>query len=681
MSATAKGLSLQLRLFLVSAGTVALAIGIALGAVLLFGGRVAQDATSDFLAAGYAIHDHFLESRGQRLESVTEQFAADPALTGYLAAAGLGGFDREAIDRNSIADLLAERLDSFGFDELLVLDADGVVVADGNAGLTGNRLSAPAIRRAVDELRPDSGLGLLRGRLSVLAIAPVAERRDLIGFLVAAEEVGDDLATQMGRISRGHVAFLRPTDGKTEVVASTLDVGEVAALERRLAELSLASDQTMRPAGRVRFSEVAHVLRVDPLLLGEPHARAWLLAAAPVDRPLSGLRRIRTILLLAGAGSVLLALALSYGVARRLLRPMRQLASAADSASRGDYDQPIPQGGGVELAQLAGAFRKLLADLRGRRETEGYLAEIARHLPDSGPGSELTPRAILHTVDARLGGGPVTTGPFSPGGLIGSRYEILERLGQGGMGVVFKARDRALGELVALKTLHGDSYKDSKQIEHIKNELKIARKITHPNIVRTHDFGEVDGVPYLSMEYVRGLTLDYLLRESGKLPLAPGLRLARQLCGGLGAAHAAGILHRDIKPSNVILELSGDAKLMDFGIALPKRLSNESKLVVGTPMYMAPEQFVGGDSSEQSDVYALGLLMIEVFSGEQPFRDQTLQEMARSKQQGILPGLLEEPSLPQALTAILRRCVATAPADRFEGVDPLERALGEVWLP
>ena len=141
------------------------------------------------------------------------------------------------------------------------------------------------------------------------------------------------------------------------------------------------------------------------------------------------------------------------------------------------------------------------------------------------------------------------------------------------MGVVYKARDIELDDVVALKMLKAAALLDGEQLERLKSEIKLARRITHPNVLRTFDFGESDGRPYISMEYVRGMTLRYLLRQAGRIPYSAGLRIARQLAAGLGAAHAVGVLHRDIKPENLILEASGNAKLMDFGIARPLRRS------------------------------------------------------------------------------------------------------------
>jgi serine/threonine-protein kinase len=273
---------------------------------------------------------------------------------------------------------------------------------------------------------------------------------------------------------------------------------------------------------------------------------------------------------------------------------------------------------------------------------------------------------------------------IAPGSLLGSRFEILSVLGAGGMGVVYKARDRELDDLVALKMLKRDVAGDAALVARLKSELKLARKITHPNVLRTFDFGEIDGVPFISMEYVRGVTLRALLEESGRLPFAAALRLARQLLSGLAAAHALEILHRDIKPENVILDSGGSLKLMDFGLARPvTRLEagqTREGWIVGTPHYLAPEQIEAREPDKRADVYACGVVLFELFTATLPFTGETPMEilMKHLKQEPPRPRDLA-PDLPVALEALLLRALAkdaaARPADAGALLAALERAV------
>jgi serine/threonine-protein kinase len=272
-----------------------------------------------------------------------------------------------------------------------------------------------------------------------------------------------------------------------------------------------------------------------------------------------------------------------------------------------------------------------------------------------------------------------TLAGIAPGALLGHRFQILSVLGAGGMGVVYKARDRELDDLVALKMLKGDVAQDPDQLARLKSELKLARKITHPNVLRTFDFGTIDGLEYISMEYVRGVTLRFLLDREGRVPYSAGLRLAKQLCAGLGAAHAAGVLHRDIKPENLILDSAGNAKLMDFGIARPTtRLTpgqTQAGWVVGTPQYLSPEQIEGKEADERSDIYACGVVFHEIFTGHPPFRgDNPMQILLQHLHETPAPPTNLWPEMPKELEALILRCLEKDRDKRYRKVADLQAA-------
>ena len=276
--------------------------------------------------------------------------------------------------------------------------------------------------------------------------------------------------------------------------------------------------------------------------------------------------------------------------------------------------------------------------------------------------------------------GVQTLSGISPGALMGQRFEILSVLGAGGMGVVYKARDRELDDLVALKMLKREQVTDPNLLERLKSEIKLARKITHPNVLRTYDFGEIDGIPYISMEYVRGVTLRYMLDQTRRLPYSAGLRLAKQLCAGLGAAHAVGVLHRDIKPENLILEPTGNAKLMDFGIARPIRRmepgQTEAGMIVGTPLYLSPEQLQGQEADARADIYSTGVVLYEIFAGVLPFNGANAMEiLLKHVREAPPPPRSHWAEIPPKLEQIILRCLAKNPAERHGSVDELLRDL------
>jgi serine/threonine-protein kinase len=255
------------------------------------------------------------------------------------------------------------------------------------------------------------------------------------------------------------------------------------------------------------------------------------------------------------------------------------------------------------------------------------------------------------------------------------------------MGVVYRARDRQLDEVVALKVLRLDVLReDATLLDRFKLEIKLARKITHRNVLRTHDFGEADGVSYISMEYLEGVTLKDLIRSKGPLPLQIGLSIAKQMCNGLEAAHLQGVVHRDIKPQNVlILPETGELKIMDFGVARISEVKGEASgltaagAVVGTPDYMPPEQVQGQPADFRSDIYSLGVVLYEVFTGELPFRGDTVA--------GILLGHIQKapppprtlnPGLAPALEALILRCMEKSPARRYPRVGDILADLANI---
>src|SRR5258708_21031541 len=222
---------------------------------------------------------------------------------------------------------------------------------------------------------------------------------------------------------------------------------------------------------------------------------------------------------------------------------------------------------------------------------------------------------------------------FPPGTVIVSRYRVISRLGKGGMGEVFRADDLILGQPVALKFLPEQATGNVNLLTRFYDEVRIARQVTHANVCRVYDIGEVQGQPYLSMEYMDGEDLGSLLRRIGRLPADKATEFSRKMCAGLAAAHAQGVLHRDLKPANVMIDARGQVRIMDFGLAALGEHLQGAEVRNGTPAYMAPEQLTGKEVSVQSDIYALGLVMYEMYTGKAPFEAETAAEILKLRQE------------------------------------------------
>src|SRR5436305_2753250 len=216
----------------------------------------------------------------------------------------------------------------------------------------------------------------------------------------------------------------------------------------------------------------------------------------------------------------------------------------------------------------------------------------------------------------------LSEGRFLPGRLLASRYRIIALLGKGGMGEVYRADDLTLGQAVALKFLPDEAARDEGLLERFRNEVRIARRVSHPNVCRVYDVGDVDGQTFFTMEYVDGEDLASLLRRIGRLPPDKALDIARQLCAGLAAAHTKGVLHRDLKPANIMLDGRGQVVVTDFGLAGVADDIRGPEVRSGTPAYMAPEQLSGKEVTLRSDIYALGLVLDEIFTGKRAFAEK-----------------------------------------------------------
>jgi serine/threonine protein kinase len=258
---------------------------------------------------------------------------------------------------------------------------------------------------------------------------------------------------------------------------------------------------------------------------------------------------------------------------------------------------------------------------------------------------------------------------------LGQRYDILDAAGHGSMGNVYKARDRETGEIVALKLLKPEIASDQQMMDRFKNELLFARKITHKNICRVHEFNRLGGIAYTSMEFVEGESLRSVLNRFGALSLRKGIDLAQQMCSGLKEAHAQGIVHRDLKPENVMIDSRGNVKIMDFGIARSmESLTRMTGAMVGTPAYMAPEQVAGKQVDYRTDVYSLGLILYEVFTGTQAFTaDNAVAVAMKHLRESPVPPHEIDPGIPVPIERAILKSLEKEPERRFQSIAEIEK--------
>jgi serine/threonine protein kinase/tetratricopeptide (TPR) repeat protein len=294
--------------------------------------------------------------------------------------------------------------------------------------------------------------------------------------------------------------------------------------------------------------------------------------------------------------------------------------------------------------------------------------------------------------DSALDGGdktlvrPATTGSAppndsSPGSLFAGRYALVRMLGRGGMGTVYQARDSLVGDVVALKTLELGKDAGPDALERFSREVRLARRITHPHVARMHDLGTHEGQAFLTMEFVDGEDLRALLTRERPLTAPRAARIALAVSEGLAAAHAAGVVHRDLKPANILVESGGRVVLTDFGIAraVAGEVASRTMGTVGTPMYMAPEQVSGEPVDARADLYAVGLLLFEMLTGEVPFTGETPWAAAMARLRQVPPDLRQRAHVPPPLAELVHRCLGRAPEERPANALEVAGALRD-WL-
>ena len=275
-----------------------------------------------------------------------------------------------------------------------------------------------------------------------------------------------------------------------------------------------------------------------------------------------------------------------------------------------------------------------------------------------------------------------TAGEFAPGTVLGGRYEILQLLGRGGMGAVYKARDRELDRTVALKLIRPDLARNPEMVRRFKQELILARQVTHKNVIRIFDLGQADGIKFITMDYVEGHDLRALLQEKGKFPPGEAARIMLQICRALEAAHGEHVIHRDLKPQNIMLDGKGRVFVMDFGIARSVHVPGmtQTGALIGTPEYMSPEQARGEELDQRSDIFSLGVIFYEILTGKKPYpSDAPLATLWKRMQEPVTPPLKIEPSLPVPLNDIVVKALQIEPESRFATAREMAHQL-EIWL-
>jgi serine/threonine-protein kinase len=658
-------------------------------------GRSARRAAGAGLSAASQVLARAFEQEGRQLDAGLEvftQYSGNIALIEQAQESGAGP---------SLADTLVDDLPRLGAGIAIVVRPDGTLLACSAPGAPADLGAVGILQMAVapEEARAAGQPGpFYRGFLRVgWGPAPGvyhAVARPLrspggapLGAMLVGRRLDAPAAADLRRLAiagparaepEAHLALLSQfrTLGATIPASAGLDalLGRdpgFLAERARLLENRAPGVLALELDGQRYLGMLSPLRGVNALDLEMAE-----LLMLPVEPLLAPFRTLQRAILAAGLGGLLLALWIGLRSARGVTAPLQLLVAATEALAQGRAPVRLPpEPGPDEVGMLTRAFRSMQRELQAK---DALLAILAPHIAQPSPaGAQALPKppgaqAPPEPAGAQAPPEPAAADPpalpeaFREGAVLAARYRVEALLGRGGMGAVFRVRDLRLEEDVALKVLRADLAADPGYLERLKQEIRLARRISHRYVLRTHDFGEWEGVPFVTMEYLRGTTLRSLLDARGGLPAALALRIGRQVAEGLEAAHAVNVVHRDIKPLNVLFDLRGDVKIMDFGLAVPAAGGGRATgLIQGTPRYMAPEQVRGEPVDARADLYALGGLLFELCAGRPPYASPRVPELMAMHLEAEVPSLAgAAPEVPPELDQLVRRLLAKRPDDR-----------------
>lgn len=487
--------------------------------------------------------------------------------------------------------------------------------------------------------------------------------------LGAATRIGisDTLASEIARATGTEVILMDSAAvGDPRIFGSTLGRGpEVVDLARRQRVEWSSTGQI----DEVTVEGVAYF--VDAAILAVPVGPSIGIVALERSTPATSRPNlVHAAMIGAGAGAVVLAFLLIWLVGRRLGGPLGDIVTAARRAARGDQTAGVTIPSSGPMAELGVAIQSLIE--RARKRPSIPDTDLARVSSTQMRMPALT--AEPETIDGAN---------LAIGQVFADRYEILQKLGHSDVRTAYKVRDRELGELVLLKTLNQDLFHgDPNAVERFKADLRVARRLAHRNILRTYDFGESQGVYFVTMELVDAIPLRELLQSRGRLNVASTIAMISQASRALAIAHRDGVLHRDVRPRSLLLDQEGVLKVSDFGLASPAhrtRALAETATSAGAFAYVAPEVLQAGRVDHRADLYSLGVVTYECLAGHPPFTAESPQEQLQLQLHQQPTPLSEiNPQVPQEFSDLVNRTLAPNPEGRPETADQLRELLSHI---
>lgn len=664
---------------------------------------VSQTVIDRSLTQSSAILDTRIDSRFKFIKEIANAIARDGRVLPLV-------FDEASA---TLQDQSLEFQAAYEFDILFFLNGEGTILArsDQPDAIGVNLAGKSSLFDDALKGKETRGFIVSDGKLMQMVVAPVFDNvvEDLVrGAVVVAYELSKATANEIVVLTESEIGFFVFTRDDRGIING---VDKSFMTDDQLAESMLAYfaqepsswydivekeqpdfRKSFTVSGQLQHSVLHPISSRDGTRLGFVAA---MRSSAELTQPFE---EIKQSLLVIGLVCLVVALLLAVGMALGLSRPILRLVGITKQIQEGNHPKfKLKKNPRDEIGVLENALLKMGNNLREKAELESFLADIANEvdvdmttLPKEAVAEGLEPEnqeddeektVVVHHAQQA----PAET--YQPQKekkkVVDGRYKILEPLGSGGIGSVYLAYDMELEEKIAIKLMRSDVIESVNGLN-FKEEIRLARKITHRNIVRTFDFGAWQKAYYITMEFVQGIGLSKFISKQTALDTTIGVGICKQICSAVMAAHQMGIIHRDLKPANMIINRRGILQIMDFGLAMKVDKSGNERAenaVMGTPKYMAPEQFLGSNNlDERTDIYSIGVVMFTLFNGKPPYSGKDLETLSEQHRNAPIPAFSEDSSVPPQLYNIICKAMAKEPGERFQSVRELLAQLNRLEL-
>ena len=700
MSGTKPGFSFKTKLFLLVLVSFGALMSIIILGIQARANQLAEEEIERSLSESQRIIHRRLESRFQAITETAGNFARDGRIRPAVYAS----------ETRTLQDMSEEFAKSLPFDSLMFVNAEGEILSrSDDAEAIGYSVARSPLFQAPLGGEPNQGIMASGSNLLQIVALPIFDNtaRDLVrGVVSLAYEISPELVEEIHALTDADILFYTfqlDDDGVVEAPVRFLSTFAGQDVDALMQEESRwrAVLAGQRAEDQFDIGEDQYHGAYIPLKGSSGDVLGFALAMRSHSEIVRPFKAIERQVLITGLACLIAASIIAFLIALRMTRPLIELVGVTGAIEDGQYPDSKVVSRRDEIGVLYNAVYRMGRKLKEKEELESYLvkmSEEARILADDG---NIDPEAAT-VVEGEVNPEWVETRPrledanltttseaflaqedasvLRPGSRLGDRYTIRHVVGAGAMGVVYLADDRTLNEAVALKTLNTDMVSEN-AIDLMKQEIRLSRKISHPNVLRNHDFGQVDDHYFITMEFVAGQTLDRLVERRGPMDVRMGVILARQMCSAVAAAQQEGIVHRDLKPQNMMITHRGVLKVMDFGIAFSEFEGNQGVGVFGTPAFMAPEQFLGQGVDGRCDIYALGVILYYIFTGHNPYENKNLQVIVSMHTDEPVPDPSEvKPDLPDDIVQMILKATQKGKDDRYANANEMLLAVNRIQV-